>query len=189
MMIGTNDSNIQAYTELNCLLKHFPSELINSLPSKLLEFIDNISDSKYNIEVDTTKRLLQQNMSPKTQSLLAVLKYNFWSTDEQKKIMEKSLYENEFNYQEELSEKYSTDNLFINRHKIATESTPASPEYAGGVQSSFASPEYTSEVPSTPASQQIIGETQNGFNTAQIVVYKDGFFKRIWNRFREWLYR
>ena len=47
--------------------------------------------------------------------MLVVLKYNYWSTEEEKRNMIIKLQENEENYQKWLREKYNPDNLFKNK--------------------------------------------------------------------------
>ena len=84
MMNGNNVSYIKAYTEVNCLLEYLPQSYIDKLPKKLIELIKEQSDKQYNINIDTNKSLLEQNFSKKTKDLIAVIKYNYWSTDEEK---------------------------------------------------------------------------------------------------------
>lgn len=102
----------KAYTEVNCLLQYLPQSYFDKLPKKLMELICDQSDTQYNIYIDTNKSLLEQNFSDKAIALIAVLKYNYWSTDEEKQQLEKIFYENENAYQEELLEKYNPDNIF-----------------------------------------------------------------------------
>ena len=105
----------KAYTEVNCLLQYLPQSYLDKLPKKLMELIRDQSDTQYNIYIDTNKSLLEQNFSDKAIALIAVLKYNYWSTDEEKQQLEKILYENENAYQEELLEEYNPDNIFKSR--------------------------------------------------------------------------
>ena len=130
-MIGNNIEYIQANTEIKCLLKYFPINYIKKLPTKLLEKIYRNSDEKYNIDVDLKKDLKNQNISKKTKDMLAVLTYNYWSSETEKKDIIERLNENENNYQEELREKYNPDNIFKNREtKVeALENSVAMVEY------------------------------------------------------------
>ena len=114
-MIGNSVEYIQAYTEIKCLLRYFPIEYIKKLPVKLLEVIQNNSDEKYNINIDLNKDLKNQNISKKTKDILVVLNYNYWSDENKKTYLKNCFYENERNFQKELSAKYNTDNLFQNR--------------------------------------------------------------------------
>ncbi len=130
-MIGNNIEYIQANTEIKCLLKYFPINYIKKLPTKLLEMIYRNSDEKYNIDVDLKKDLKNQNISKKTKDMLAVLTYNYWSSETEKKDIIERLNENENNYQEELREQYNPDNIFKNREtKVeALENSVAMVEY------------------------------------------------------------
>lgn len=116
-MISNDVEYIQACTEVNCLLKYFPKEYIEKIPNKLMNMIKSKSDEKYNITVDLNKDLISQNISKKATDLLVVLKYNYWSNDTEREIIKQKLYENEKNFQEELSRKYSADDLFQNNKK------------------------------------------------------------------------
>lgn len=112
MMIGNNVSYIKAYTEVNCLLEYLPQSYIDKLPKKLIELIQNQSNEQYNINIDTNKSLLEQEFSQKTKDLIAVIKYNYWSTDEEKQQLKQIFYENENKYQKELLEKYNPNDIF-----------------------------------------------------------------------------
>ena len=111
-MIGNNINYIKAYTEVNCLLEYLPQSYIDKLPKKLIELIQNQSNKQYNINIDTNKSLLEQNFSKKAKDLIAVIKYNYWSTDEEKQQLQQIFYDNENKYQKELSEKYDLNNIF-----------------------------------------------------------------------------
>lgn len=117
MMTGNNVSYIKAYTEVNCLLEYLPQSYIDKLPKKLIELIKEQSDKQYNINIDTNKSLLEQNFSKKTKDLIAVIKYNYWSTDEEKQRLKNIFYENENKYQKELLEKYNPNDIFKKKEK------------------------------------------------------------------------
>lgn len=103
---------VKAYTEVNCFLKYLPQSYIDKLPKKLIKLIESKYDEQYKIDIDNKKSLLKQNYSKKTKDLLAVIKYKYWSTNEEKKQLTSLLYENEKKYQKELSEKYNPNNIF-----------------------------------------------------------------------------
>ena len=103
---------LQTCSEVYCLLNYFPKGYIDKLPKKLLDLIKQNSNSKYFIEVDTTKPLEEQNISEETKNTLIVFKYNYWSGESEKQRIIKQLKENEKKYQETLREKYNPDNIF-----------------------------------------------------------------------------
>lgn len=107
-----NENIIKTYSEIYCLLKCFPEEYINKIPNKLLDLIKNKIDSKYFIEVDINKSLEEQNISQDTKNMLVVLKYNYWSNEEEKIQITEQLNENEKIFQAEQREKYNPDKVF-----------------------------------------------------------------------------
>jgi len=111
-MISNNINYIKAYTEVNCLLEYLPQSYIDKLPKKIIELIKKQSDEQFNINIDTNKSLLEQDFSKKTKDLIAVIKYNYWSTEEEKQQLKNKFYENEEKYQNELFEKYNPNNVF-----------------------------------------------------------------------------
>lgn len=111
-MMTNNINYIKAYTEVNCLLEYLPQSYIEKLPKKLIELIKKQSNERFNINIDINRSLLDQNFSSKTKDLIAVIKYNYWSTDEERKQLKNIFYENENRYQEELLEKYNPNNIF-----------------------------------------------------------------------------
>ncbi len=111
-MITNNINYIKAYTEVNCLLEYLPQSYLEKLPKKLIELIKKQSNEEFNIDIDIKKSLLDQNFSNKAKDLIAVIKYNYWSTDEERKQLKNMFYENEKKYQEELLEKYNPNNIF-----------------------------------------------------------------------------
>lgn len=111
-MTGNNVNYIKAYTEFNCLLEYLPQLYIDRLPKKLVELIQKQSNEQYNINIDTNKSLLEQNFSKKTKDLIAVIKYNYWSTEEEKQQLKQTFYDNEKKYQIELLEKYNPNDIF-----------------------------------------------------------------------------
>ncbi len=155
-MNGNSEEYIQAYTEVNCLLEHFPNELIEKLPKNILNMIKNKSDEKYVIQIDTNKKIQDNNISKKTKDILTVLKYNFWSNEEEKEKLKKIFYENEAREQEELSKKYDIDKAF-NDQKIKTEEVEEN-------------------------KNEVIEETIN--ENAMLIEHKESFISKIINKIK-----
>ena len=123
MMIGNKAEYTQAYTQIECLLKYMPKEYVEKLPKKLINLIHSQSNEMYNIPIDINKKLTEQNFSKKTKDIIAVLKYNYWSTEDEKVALRNIFNENEKKYQEMLSEKYNKDNLFKKKKDMTQENT------------------------------------------------------------------
>ena len=112
------ETKLRTFSEIYCLLNFFPESYINKIPKELLNLIKQNSNSKYFIEVDTSKPLEEHNISEETKNTLVVFKYNYWSDETEKRNIIEQLKKNENKYQEDLREKYNPNNLFKNRETI-----------------------------------------------------------------------
>ena len=110
-----DESSLQTFSEVYCLLKFFPKLYIDKLPKKFLSIVEQNKAPQYFIEVDTMKPLEEQKISKETKNILIVLKYNYWSDENEKKEIIKRLNENEKEYERILREKYTPDNIFKNK--------------------------------------------------------------------------
>ena len=75
----------KAYTELSCLLSIMPKELTEQIPPYAKSAIKSRFDDKYVVTFDDSNPVEKYNFSRKTKSLLAVLKFNCWADDDEKK--------------------------------------------------------------------------------------------------------
>ena len=116
-MNGSRNQYAQAYSEVVCLLKYFPEEYINKLPSKLLEMFEKKSREEFYIKIDVNKSLKEQYICEETKTVLATLNYNYWSNEIEKEKFKRKFIENEQVYQQKLAEKYNPDNLFKNNQE------------------------------------------------------------------------
>ena len=109
------ETKVKTLSEMYCLLKYFPETYIEKIPPKILELISHFSDSKYYIDIDTEKALEEQSISEETKNMLIVFKYNYWSSEGEKQKIYDKLDENEMQYQQELREKYNSENIFTTK--------------------------------------------------------------------------
>lgn len=117
-MIATNTNYEKAYTEFLCILEYMPQSYIDKIPNTLLEIIKEQFNKEYIINIDINKSLIEQNLSKTTKDLIAYIKYNCWSNEEEKIYLKKIFSENEKQYQEELSNKYNPDNIFKEKTQL-----------------------------------------------------------------------
>lgn len=109
-------STKNAYAEVISIIDLLDDELKNKIPNKLRDFFENNKNQNYQVNIDSSISLEQQNLLPETVDILAMLKLNYWCVnEEEKKELMNLLNENEKNYQKELEEKYNIDNLFKNK--------------------------------------------------------------------------
>ena len=121
--MNTTNIDIQAFSEVKCILDFLPIHYTEKLPKKLLNIINSLYDEKFKIKINTNIELKKQNFTEDTKNIIAVLKYNYWcKNDEEKENLARMFKENEDKYQEDLREKYNPDNIFKNRKNEDTES-------------------------------------------------------------------
>lgn len=87
-----------AYSQVNYFIENLPKQYVEKIPKNLIDFIKSQSSDKYEFKVDSDKSFFMQNYSTKAKALIAVLKYNYWSNDEQKRNLNIILENNEHNY-------------------------------------------------------------------------------------------
>ena len=79
-----NEEWAKAYTELACVLAIMPKEFTEQIPTSAKNAIKSQYDEKYAIKFENLDSIKKHNFSPKMKSLLAVLKFNCWSNDDEK---------------------------------------------------------------------------------------------------------
>ena len=108
-------SNIdaKAYSELFEIINLLDESEKNKIPTKIYENIKNQKSKEYINQYNTLDDINENNIEEKTAILLTSLYLDYIANEEEKKEVEDVLKENE----KQLSEKYSTENMFKNRNK------------------------------------------------------------------------
>ena len=109
-MISSEYAN--AYTEVLEILKYIPKEDYNKIPkAKINLFITN-ANKDYHFEYNPKIDLKEQKTSKIAKTIIAILFRDYWATDSQReKILAKEKYDMQ-KHEQEISEKYSYNNLF-----------------------------------------------------------------------------
>ena len=102
----------EASAEINEILGYLPTEYVEKIPAKLREFFNKVKKADYVSKIDPYKQLDEQELKPKTKTLLTVIYRNYWCNEEERAELDKILIENDKNYEEELRERYNPDNIF-----------------------------------------------------------------------------
>ena len=114
--MNSTNLDVQAFSEVKCILDFLPINYREKLPKKLLNIIDSVYDEKFKININPNIELKNQNFKENTKNIIAVLKYNYWcKDDEEKNELARMFKQNEDKYQENVREKYNSDNIFKNR--------------------------------------------------------------------------
>lgn len=110
---------------------------------------------------------MEQNFSEKTKYLISVIKYNYWSTNEEKQKLNKAFYENEEKHQKELMETFNPDEMFNkNKSNVQNESSSNIADYK---------------------ENNLTYNWKKKNNDTQIIKYKESFFTKIINRIKNFL--
>ena len=114
---------MEAFTEVNEIIKMMPYELVNKIPTKFLEMIEEERDTEYNPNIQ--EPLEKQKLKNETIIILGLIYRDFLCTPEQrKKLQEKDardLQEAKRELEEELRQKYNPEDIFKNKKSINNE--------------------------------------------------------------------
>lgn len=116
MELQMTDSYARAYVEILEIINHMGEEYKRKIPSKLLDFFEENKDINYIYQLAKTTD--KGVFLDETIALLSMLESKYWSTAEEKVILENALKDNEIEYQKQLKEKYNPDNLFKKQDRV-----------------------------------------------------------------------
>lgn len=108
----------EASAEISEILGYLPTEYVEKIPAKLRAFFNKVKKADYVSKIDPYKQLDEQELKPKTKTLLTVIYRNYWCNEEERAELDKILIENDKKYEEELRERYNPDNIFKKKEII-----------------------------------------------------------------------
>ena len=115
-----SNSTKQAYAEIDEFLELLDEKTRNEVPKKIRQFFKDEKDQEYRKGINPNIPIKEQNLKRETLALIAVLNLQYWCKDETERERLKQVYSNnDKEYQKELKEKYSVDNIFKNRNNTA----------------------------------------------------------------------
>lgn len=106
----------KSISEVLEILKHTRKKDVDKISPKFLEFLNRNALTEYEPHLDHSKRIKEMGLNDKTIAILSIIASKYWLSSEDKENFENRLKENEEKYQEELQQKYNTDNLFKNKN-------------------------------------------------------------------------
>ena len=106
-----------AYVEVLSIIDLLEENQRSKIPKKLKDFFEKNKNQNYQANIVPDIPLEEQDLLQETIDILAMLKLNYWCTNEEKEELLDLLNENEKKYQEQLLEKYNPDNLFKRREE------------------------------------------------------------------------
>ena len=113
----------EAFTEVNEIIKMMPDELVNKIPSKFREMLEDERDKEYNPNIQ--EPLKKCKLKNETIIILGLIYRDFLcSPDEKRRLQEKDareLQEVQRTIEEEIRKKYNPDDIFKNKREIKNE--------------------------------------------------------------------
>lgn len=107
----------EIYSEVYQVLKLLGNEYIDKLPNSLFNMLKEKRNISYTPQYIEDIPLNKQNIKKETLAIIALLHLNYWCENEKEKIeLKQILKNNEDKYQQELRNKYNTENIF-KKHK------------------------------------------------------------------------
>ena len=120
----------EAFEEIYEIFNLMPKELLNKIPTKFYEMIKEERDTNYSPNIQ--EPLEKQKLKNETIIILGLIYRDFLcSPNEKKRLQEKDakeLREVEKTLEEEIREKYNTDDIFKNKNRIEPEEVQSSEE-------------------------------------------------------------
>jgi len=107
-----NQRYAEASVEVLDILEHMNTNDLARVSNKFIDFLKENASKNYICNLDYSKKLNDMDLKEETRGLLALMYEKYWCPEEEKEELKKKFYENEKKYQEELIEKYNSDNIF-----------------------------------------------------------------------------
>ena len=120
----------EAFEEIYEIFNLMPKELLNKIPKKFYEMIEEERDTNYYPNIQ--EPLEKQKLKNETIIILGLIYRDFLcSPDEKKRLQEKDakeLQEAEKELEEQIREKYNPDDIFKNRNRFVAQEEQSSEE-------------------------------------------------------------
>lgn len=101
------------------ILKYFDSKFLSKISENFLKELRQLAkDSNLEVKIDKNKKLKEQEISDETKSLISIMYYRYFATEEEKKDIIKIWNSNEKLYQKTIKEEYNQENLFKKKNKV-----------------------------------------------------------------------
>lgn len=111
-----------AYTEVYEILKYLNKKDLEKIPSKLIKFFHDNKSNSYKYIVDISKPFNEQTIRNETKDLLACIYRDYACNDEQKKVFDKIIIENEKEYQKNLTKEHNPNDISKKPKNIESQS-------------------------------------------------------------------
>lgn len=112
-----NNMSTKAAIQLDKIFSFLSEEQREKIPKEVREEIKNKTNNSLDNKINTVEDIKEGNILPETRTYLSFLFLHYLATEQEKEEYIKIIKDNEEEYQERLSKKYSVDNLFKQKEK------------------------------------------------------------------------
>lgn len=127
-MIYTDFNFEYAYSEVLEILKYIPKSDYNKIPKEKIKVFENGQKQNIKIQYDPKKTLKENNISKTARGIIAILYRDYWTTEEQRKIILEYQDAKRKIIEEEKRKKYSGDVFKRENFENTSESKNIEPE-------------------------------------------------------------
>ena len=107
------DSSIEKVsTEVLAVLKNLPEELVNRIPKTFLNLLERNQDKTYNVIIDDSKKLFEQDISDEAQIMMYLIYRDYWATPEDRDKINSRIKQ----IKKEFDEKHSAESVFKEKY-------------------------------------------------------------------------
>lgn len=106
-----------AIAEVLDILDHTDEKSVNKISKSFISFLKENVDDNYKVDIDYSKPLSEAKLNEKTLSIIAMISYSYWCEEEEKKELIEKIKKNDIKKEQEIREKYHTDNLFERKNE------------------------------------------------------------------------
>lgn len=105
----------EAIAETLDILEHTQEIDVSKISKSFMDFLKENTSKSYKPKLNYEKRIKDMKLKNKTIGILSIINKKYWCNDEERKVFEERLRQNEIKYQKELNEKYDANKLFKDR--------------------------------------------------------------------------
>ena len=107
----------EAFAEVLEILKNSDENIINKIPKKFINFLDENKDKNYIVKIDFSNENWEDYTKQETQAILALIYRDYIVSPEQREKLLSEENEELIKAEKQLREKYNPDNIFEKHNK------------------------------------------------------------------------
>ena len=109
----------EGLSEVLAILDNTEIEYINKIPKKVINFFKENASKEYTPKFEPHVEIKDMNIKKETKHIPSVIYINYWAeTKEEKEEFQKILNKNQKELNEEMNQKYNSDNLFKKKEQL-----------------------------------------------------------------------